>query len=157
MSVIEIIGYLTLIEVILKEDKDKPMEVIETLAFSKLKEEKWEVALEIYDLLSNIKGIQESDRLLYQINCWQCYKWLGKYDQVKDSISKKDISLIPTSYKLCIHALKDEFEEFFKLLKSEYDICKDTIDLEEWPIFREVRKKEEYEKFKVIDVEPCLD
>lgn len=149
MTVIEIVGYLVLIDIMLKVSRkgEDTIEMIESIAYSILCDEKWEVALEIYSLLYKVKGISAKDKLIYRINYWQCYKWLNRYEEIKKEVDETDLSAHTSMFRLCAHIIKDEYEEFFNLLKRDYDNLKELIDLDTWPIFRNIREREEYKNF----------
>ena len=150
MKVISIVGYLILIDVTLKENrKNKDItEKIGELAFEILCDEKWEVALEIYLLLYKAKGINAKDKLIYQINYCQCYKWLDRYEEIQEEVDRMDLSAHSSLFTLCKYALEDEYEEFFKLLNKDYNSLQESIDLDVWPIFRDIRETKEYIEFK---------
>ena len=48
--------------------------------------------------------ILDADKILCKINTWQCYKWLGEYDKVRDEVKKVDVSAFKPMYTLGILA-----------------------------------------------------
>ena len=164
MKVISVIGYLILIDVILKVNRgnNEVIDDISSLAFDVLYDEKWEVALEIYLLLYKVKGINAKERLTFQINYWQCFKWLDRYDEIKKEVDEIDLSAHTSIFRLCVYALKDEYEKFFGLLNKDFNNLKEAEELDEvaldtWPIFKNIRERTEYNDFKLfIKGEPIL-
>lgn len=152
IEVIEEFGILLIIEVLLSKNRNNidGIKIIEKYAFESMCSERWSLSMKIYDMLlnnRNLKNIPAINRLQYKVNYWQSLKWLGRYSEIKSELEKEDFSANTKDFQLCIHALKDEYDEFYDLLERIYekDICKES--LESWPIFREIRKQSRYRKF----------
>jgi hypothetical protein len=80
-------------------------------------------------------------------NYWQCKKWLGEFESIKDEVNKADCSALSCEYRLSLLALQDNYSEFFKLLPEACPGQLDLNSLKEWPIFRKIREQKEYEEF----------
>lgn len=91
--------------------------------------------------------------MLCSINCWQCYKWLGEYEKIRDDVEQVDVSAYKPMYTLGILALKGEYKNFFEYYDKQTDIGED--ELKEWPLFRELRNSQEFQQRfpEVIDEE----
>lgn len=147
VNIIEYIGISLLIEVWLKEYADNPNEVkkITGLIYEEyLESQRWDVARHFYEICLQNSKISNADEVSCKINKWQCYKWLGEYDKIKNEVEKLDVSAYLPMYTLGILALKEEYTKFFEFYDTQTEICEKQ--LEEWPLFKELRKSEEYMK-----------
>lgn len=153
IDLIENIGMSIVIEMWINEcakdsaEVDKIVAVIydEYLIF-----EKWETAKILYGICLNCKKLQTSNELLCKINMWQCYKWQGEMEKVKSEIESLDVSACKSVYKLGVLALLDKYDEFFDFFDNQDDIGEK--ELEEWPLFRQVRETKYYiQKYKNTD------
>jgi hypothetical protein len=117
-------------------------------AFSSLVGERWKVAEGISYFLMRDKGLPERDQLVGQLNYWQSLKWQDQFDKVKLEVEKADFSAKDELFKLARLALLSDKESFFELLPSVIDCRKlSCLQFRDWPIFREMRKYDEYQKF----------
>jgi hypothetical protein len=121
--------------------------VLRSVAFDYMMIEDWETSLELYILAMEDKKIKESERLMTLFNYWQCKKWLGEFESIKDEVNKADCSALSCEYRLSLLALQDNYSEFFKLLPEACPGQLDLNSLKEWPIFRKIREQKEYEEF----------
>lgn len=153
INIIESTGISIIIEIWLKEygkDEDEIDKIMDLVFEEYLIQEKWEVAKFLYETILEYKNLSIADQYLCKINRALCYKWLNKYDEVKDEIDKLDLSAAQPQYKLAVLTLNDKFEEFF----VEYDKQNEIIEknLKEWPLFIELRNSLEYKKrFSDVD------
>lgn len=148
VKTIERVGCLILIEVWYSEEgkNKKVRDELFTIGYRFMKEEKWKIALFVYELLSECKTIEQKDKLMAKINKWQCMKWDGHYNKIKDVVELEDFSAYSMEYQICVAALRDDYTTVFKLLPKMYE--ENGIEtIEEWPIFKDVRNKEEYKVF----------
>lgn len=104
--------------------------------------EKWDNARILYEVCLESNKLKASDELLCKINKWQCYKWLGRFEEVKKEVENLDVSACQPRYRLGVLALLDKYEEFFSFFDEQNDL--DETELKEWPLFREVRESEIY-------------
>lgn len=104
--------------------------------------ERWEIASILYEVCLESKKFKSSDELLCKINRWQCYKWLGRFDEIKKEVEALDVSAYQPKYRLGVLALLDKYDDFFSYFDEQNDLGED--ELKEWPLFREVRKNEIY-------------
>jgi hypothetical protein len=117
-------------------------------AFTGLVAERWAVAEGISYFVMLDKGLPERDRLIGQLNYWQSLKWQGQFDKIKPDVEEADFSAKDELFQLGRLALLSETKPFFDLLPSVIHSEKLTCaQLRDWPIFREMRKCEEYRKF----------
>lgn len=147
INIIEYSGMSLLVEAWLKECAEDPDEVqnVKDLIYEEyLETQRWEEARHFYEICLQSSKLLDADRILCKINRWQCYKWLGEYDIIKNEVEKLDVSAYLPKYTLGILALKEEYKKFFELYDNQTDIGED--ELKEWPLFMELRKSEEYMK-----------
>ncbi|KGR74882.1 hypothetical protein [Ureibacillus sinduriensis] len=148
IKIIKIFGTIILLEAwrnFEKEDFDQNISYLSNLGFEGLRDEEWEFSKYIYEGIykySDYHAVKTS----MQINIWLCQKQLGYFESIKDNISKFDVSGMQTYFKLCIHALLEENDDFFSLLEKEPNaISKD--DLITWPIFKLIREDSRFSNF----------
>lgn len=156
IDTIEYLGIALVLEAWIKEYADVEEEIknITDMIYEEyLENEKWEMAKHFYEICLENPKILSADKMLCSINCWQCYKWLGEYEKIRDDVEKVDVSAYKPIYTLGILALKGEYKKFFEYYDNQTDIGED--ELKEWPLFRELRNSQEFqERFpEVIDGE----
>ena len=147
IDLIEYNGISLVIEAWIKEYANNDAEVngITNMIYDEyLMTERWEMAKQLYEICLKSNKLCNADRILCQINRWQCYKWLGEYDKVKQEVDSMDLSALKTIYILGIFALKEKYDEFFNLYDSQDEIGID--ELKEWPLFIGLRESEQYRK-----------
>lgn len=147
IDLIEYLGMALIIEIWITEcvDDQEAVDNITDMIYEEyLEPGKWKVARHFYEICLQSPKILDADKILYKINNWQCYKWLGEYDKVKDEVNKLDVSAFKPKYILGIFALNDDFEKFFELYDNQTEIGED--ELRGWPLFMELRKSEEYKQ-----------
>lgn len=147
INIIEYSGMSLLIEAWLKEcveDPDEVKNVTDLIYEEYLDTQRWEMARHFYEICLQSSKLLDADRILCKINRWQCYKRLGEYDIIKNEVEKLDVSAYLPRYTLGILALKEEYKEFFELYDNQTDLREEQ--LKEWPLFKELRKSEEYIK-----------
>ena len=145
IDLIEASGMSLLIELWLKEygKDDTEIEKISDILFSEcLENKKWELGKQLYGLCCKCKQLSEADILIFKINMWQCFKWLGQIDEVRKDIDKLDVSSRMPRYKLAVLALRDEEEKFWKVYDTQNDINEEQ--LKNWPLFNSIREGEIY-------------
>lgn len=147
LDIIEFLGISLIIEIWMKEfadDENETKTIINIIYDEYLETERWEMAKYFYQICLHSKKICTADRILCQINYWQCCKWEGEYDKVKNEIENLDISAYKPMYILGVLSLKEDYEKFFEIFDKQDDVGE--IELREWPLFRELRNSEEYLK-----------
>jgi hypothetical protein len=110
------------------------------LAFKHCLAARWSVAEALSFFVVNDKQQAEISRTIAQINYWQCAKWRGAYETVKGEAEAADFSGKDDFLKLGWLALVRKDDEFFKLLPKVLRtgaLKKENLD--QWPIFQEVR------------------
>ena len=154
INIIEYMGISLLIEIWLKEYGDNSDEVkkITALIYDEYLElQRWEIARHFYEICLQSSKISIAYEVLFKINRWQCYKWLGEYEKIKNEVEEFDVSAYLPRYTLGILALREKYKEFFEVYDTQEDIGDE--ELKEWPLFKELRKSEEYmERFSDVEI-----
>ena len=129
-------------------DEQRSTVLIE-IAFERLGTENWSVAEGLSFFVHKDKGVSERGRLVGQLNYWQALKWQGRFDDAdKKEMQETDFSAKDELFQLARYALLDETERFFRLLPTVLESKKlNKEQLLTWPIFREMRKANEFAKF----------
>lgn len=153
IGLVETAGMAIIIEAWLNECPENEEEISKILAIiydEYLIFEKWEIAKVLYEICLECKKLQTSDELICKINKWQCYKWLGRFEEVEGEVRSLDTSACSPQYKLGVMALLDEYDKFFKYFEKQNEI--DETHLKEWPLFRGVRESSIYkERYTIVE------
>lgn len=141
-------GTIILLEMWKKSDKksqERP-EFVFTIAYDKMIEENWELASLLFSFILTENNVYAEDKLMSKVNYWQCMKWSGEYEAVREEVESADFSAYDKRFQLSLYALKDDFESLFKILPSVTPTFIKFEELEEWPIFKELRKESKYKE-----------
>lgn len=118
---------------------------LNVLAYEHLLAERWSIAESFSYFVVGDKLMPERDRIIAQVNYWQCKKWLGVFSDVETDVQTADFSAKEEIYRLAQLALLGDAERFFALLPRVLDSDALTEgDLAEWPLFREMRREDAY-------------
>ncbi len=145
VDLVESIGMSIILEMWINEGDKNKKEVDKVLAIifdEYLIFEKWENAKILYEICLKSNKMQLADKLMCKINRWQCYKWLGQFEEIKKEVEELDITACQPMYKLGVLALLEKEEEFFEYFGQQNDI--DENELQEWPLFRGIRQSQIY-------------
>lgn len=147
INILEYAGISLVVEIWIKEYACIENEVknITNFIFEEyLLSERWDIARHLYQICLKNKKLLDADKILCQINMWQCYKWIGEYDKIKNDVISIDVSALKPKYNLGILVLQEKYEEFFDCFDKQNEIGED--ELKEWPLFKELRKSTEYKE-----------
>jgi hypothetical protein len=110
-------------------------------------QEKWIVAERLGLFAKECKVFCESNRLYLNINYCLSLKWQNKKDQLEKELVKFDTTTLSPIYILALYALKSDRHNFYKSIEGAIIVDKmKEDDFMEWPLFRELRKKPDYEE-----------
>ncbi len=149
INTLERIGLMIALNIWKNEEKkstERP-DYISEIAFEYLENEQWLIAKHLYKFILSEQSATSALKLQSQMNYWQSMKWSGEYDEIKGEIIKQDFSDKQELFQLCLFAIKDEYEQFFKLLPSLIPNALSIDSLKTWPIFKEIRNLSEYDDF----------
>ena len=115
--------------------------------YDALSQKKWTVAERLGLFSKECKVSSERNRLYLNINYCQSLKWQNKKDDLGKNLEKFDTSTLSPKYILALCALKSDKHNFYKNIEGAIivDEMKEE-DFMEWPLFRELRKKPDYEE-----------
>lgn len=151
IEVVYRIGCLIILDIWRKSSNDisKMSDYILSTGYNFMREEKWQTSAEIYKLIIFEKRVDFKTKLTAKINYWQSIKWQGEYNQIKKEVDGEDFSAYSSEFQLCLLAIKDDVDNFFKLLPT---VCPNNIsfdDFKTWPVFKEIRKDSKYMDFMI--------
>jgi hypothetical protein len=126
--------------------------VMTDIAFKRLTEERWTVAEGISLFCKADKRVSERGQLVAQLNYWQSLKWQNRVEEVKSEIQAADFSAKDELFQIGRLALLEDASAFFAMLPSVLESNKLTrAHLKEWPIFRDIRKTQQYADFEATE------
>lgn len=160
IDLLEKVGIQILLNYWLKGEKNgiKRIQILIDIAYELLLKEKWESCIVFYEHLLDEEQISSSDRIICKINYWLCMKSIGNIEVVMSEIEKTDLSATRQYFLLGVYALKDDYDEFFKLLDKLYPHEIDIDSIKEWPILNNIRETDMYNDFLIsIGKEDILD
>lgn len=129
-------------------DEDR-CEILMNMGYKFLKESKWDIAKCCNFFLCGDKKMPIASRTAAQLNVWLCDKEKNGFDSIKKEILENDFSDKALIFQIAFSALKDDKDFFFNNLEQTLRTEELTPDhLIEFPIFRNMRDSEEFEKFK---------
>ena len=115
--------------------------------YDALCQEKWIVAERLGFFSKECKAFCESNRLYFDINYCLSLKWQNKKDKLEKELLKFDRTTLSPIYILALYALKSDRHNFYKSIEGAIIVDKiKENDFMEWPLFRELRKKPDYEE-----------
>lgn len=130
----------------IKDSKER-VSFILNYVYELLMEENWDLAAALCQFVMADKNVTSGNRWVAQINYWLSQKRSGKLDSVIEEITKADLSALSSEYQLCRYAILHKVDSFFHLLEYAYPSPIGLQQLEEWPVFSEIRETPEYFEF----------
>jgi hypothetical protein len=123
-------------------------DTLTNISFERLTQEKWHVAEGLSFFIKSDKALPDRTQTMGLLNYWQSLKWQDRFIEVKESVTDADFSAKDELYQLARFALLEENSRFFNLLPQVLRNKKLTHEqLSTWPIFRGIRKLNEYSEF----------
>lgn len=145
-----IIIYGTFIETLKPcTNKKNAMTVMFDLGFQHMLKNEWEVSKFIFYNLQRIRDQDACDIMLNKVNYWISIKNSIGIEGIKDEIEKFDVSALSGDFKMAKVTLLDKFDETRELLEKLLPNEITAESIENWPLFIQFRKSEEYENFKM--------
>lgn len=138
--------------ILFNDKNDSFAEKILEMAYDMINSGEYELSREICRLLKDNKKINQQIRIYSLINYWQTFKWDNKYEEIEDEINEFDTSAYEEIIKLAVYALRENYNEIYEILNIEF--CDDkqnnelAFELEEYPVFKKLRKQKKYKEFK---------
>lgn len=131
-----------------KNDKTRG-DVLGAIVYENLLESNWDLCESLTYFIKNDAKLEVADKLVATLNHWLSKKRKGEFEKIKKELSEADYSDKKEIFQLGLYALLEDKENFFETLPSALDSRQLNLErLEAFPIFKEMRECEEYEKFK---------
>jgi hypothetical protein len=131
-----------------KEDKTRG-NVLGEIIYENLLESNWELCESLSYFMKNDSRLEVTDKIVATLNNWLCRKRNGDFENVKKDLKEADYSDKKEIFQLGLFALLEDEENFFEILPAALDSQQLNIErLEKFPIFKEMRDSDLYEKFK---------
>ena len=122
------------------DDKEKSTFLLNDIVYKSLLNKHYYVSEQIAEFIMFDNSSSEEIRDMAKLNYWLSLKRTGRFEQVKENILKCDFSSKKLTLKLGLSALKEDKNEFCKILKEVLEKKEITIkDYNEWPILEEMR------------------
>lgn len=136
----------------LNDDDEERSHILMNLGYKFLLSKNWDVSECANYFVWGDKKVSIASRTVAQLNVWLCKKESGKYGEIKKEVESADFSDKSLIFQVALAALKGDkgffFEHLPQVLRTEELSPKDLF---EFPILREMRETEEFEKFKQED------
>ncbi|WP_343534684.1 hypothetical protein [Pedobacter sp.] len=131
-----------------KTDK-KRGDVLGEITYENILKSKWDICEGLTYFMINDAQLETTDKVIAQLNYWLCKKRTNQMDSIRNELNKADFSDKKEIFQLGLFAIKDDVKSFIEILPHALNSNQINIErLEEFPIFEEIRKTEDYIKFK---------
>lgn len=134
-------------------DREKADQKLNGICYDLLAEERFRLACILLDFAVDMKKFSSEQRKrTFIVNRAQAYKWAGDFEKAKKIITNEDWSAASDDFKLAEAIILDDYDRAYILMRkigSDGDVDKKAY--REWPLFRDIRKTEEFQKiFEVL-------
>lgn len=117
------------------------------IGFDFLQNKNYDVAEQIYFILSSYHYLCFKDKAMYRINYINALKQQGKTDVVKRELENLDVSIATDDYKIAKLCLEDKNEDVYKAISKNYPNPFTADLIRDWPLFINFRESEYYTLF----------
>lgn len=119
-------------------------------AFQHMIDKEWEISYYIYRNIMNKKTPTTPfiDIEMRKINYWISIKNLNGLDEIREDVLSYDVSAMEGQFKIAKASLLNDFHETNSLLAIYLNTQIYPQNIENWPLFIQYRKSNEYKKFK---------
>lgn len=117
------------------------------IGFDFLQDKNYDVAEQIYFILSSYKQLCFRDKAMYRINYINAVKQQGKTEIVKKELSELDVSIATDDYKIAKLCLEDKNAEVYEEISKNYPEPFTADLIRDWPLFINFRESEYYTLF----------
>ena len=117
------------------------------IGFDLLQNRNYDVAEQIYFILSSYKQLCFRDKAMYRINYINAVKQQGKTEIVKKELSELDVSIATDDYKIAKLCLEDKNAEVYEEISKNYPEPFTADLIRDWPLFINFRESEYYTLF----------
>lgn len=148
---IKIIVFTIIIESakMIQDDKAAYIDDIFNCAYDELVGKQYKICYNVFDLLVKCPYVNSQIRTMSQINYWIAAKKLDRIKSISTDIKNFDVSALDRIYALAKVILLDENDIAAEILEDLYQKSElPAYVLEQWPLFEDFRKCEQYNIFK---------
>lgn len=117
------------------------------IGFDLLQNKNYDVAEQLYFILSSYKQICFRDKAMYRINYINALKQQGKTEAVKKELNDLDVSIATDDYKIAKLCLEDKNGEVYEEISKNYPEPFTADLIRDWPMFINFRESEYYTLF----------
>ena len=117
------------------------------IGFDLLQNRNYDVAEQLYFILSNYKQLCFRDKAMYRINYINALKQQGKTEIVKKELNELDVSIATDDYKIAKLCLEDKNKEVYEAISKNYPEPFTADLIRDWPLFINFRESEYYALF----------
>lgn len=119
-------------------------------AFQHMIDKEWEISYYIYQNIMKKKtpATPSIDIEMRKINYWISMKNLYGIDKIREEVISYDVSAMEGEFKVAKACLLDDYKEINSLLEIYLNKNVYPQSIENWPLFIQYRKSNEYKKFK---------
>lgn len=117
------------------------------IGFDLLQNRNYDVAEQLYFILSKYKQLCFRDKAMYRINYINALKQQGKTETVKKELNELDVSIATDDYKIAKLCLEDKNKEVYEAISKNYPEPFTADLIRDWPLFINFRESEYYALF----------
>lgn len=117
------------------------------IGFDFLQNKNYDVAEQLYFILSSYKQLCFKDKATYRINYINALKQQGKTENVKKELNELDVSIATDAYKIAKLCLEDKNKEVYEAISKNYPEPFTADLIRDWPLFINFRETEYYTIF----------
>lgn len=122
--------------------------------YGALMDEKWSICERLGLFSRECTAYNTANRLYFDVNYCQSLKWQNKDKELGEELQKFDVSVLSPKYLLAVAALKSDKDGFYENVEKAIEVDKmEEEDFMKWPLFRELRKDEEYKQKVTLALE----
>ncbi|MGN0497003.1 MAG: hypothetical protein ACI4GW_12320 [Lachnospiraceae bacterium] len=132
----------------LSKDKEELEKRMFDMAFKHMENGEWLISEYAYKIMMDEKGQSDADKFCNKVNYWISVKNQGRFEDIKEEIDGCDVSAMCEQFKVAKYALLDEHAKVSSVLEKIIGTEMPSCYIEQWPLFIQYRKSEEYKTFR---------
>jgi len=123
-----------------KADLPKRDGLLAEAVYECLKGSRWRLGADLSRFMLDRGTSSDTFELTATVNYWLCMKRLGKFAEVRDAIERFDADAHALRFALALSSLREDADEFFRLLPQAVATGVLRWELVDWPVLEEMRK-----------------
>lgn len=132
-----------------KELKDDIADVVFNYGFEELSSDNYNCSKTVFNALYNSPFTNEITKQMSRVNCWIARIELNGLDDVKHEIDNFDVTALDLIFLLAKNILLCKYKDATHVLE---ELCESkkiaSLELENWPLFKNYKRTNEYKDFK---------